>query len=420
LNQLTIDSDRLWGSLEDLGKIGAFASEHEGVQGVRRLALTDEDAAGRRLVMGWFRDAGLTVGVDQIGNVYADRPGQDNTLSPVRSGSHVDSVPSGGRFDGVLGVLGALECVRTLNDRGLTTERPLTIGYFTDEEGCRFGTDMLGSAVATGRIPLEQAWGLRDADGLSVRDELERIGFLGDEQVGQRKPHAFAECHVEQGPILQREGYDLGVVTGVQGISWQRVTITGTPAHAGTTPTSYRCDAGLVAAKINVRMREMCLSGEYGDNMLATMGVIRPEPGSINVIPGRVIATIDIRNPDDDMQEAAEKSLASYMQGLAESDRVTIEREQTARTAAVAFDEGVQTTIDSAADSFGLKHRRILAGAGHDAQEWSSVCPTAMVFVPGENDGISHNPLEYSTQARCTDGINVLLNTIVALSGGAS
>ncbi len=414
--QPTINSKRLQESLNELGRIGAFDSEHEGIMGVCRLALSDEDAAGRRLVMGWMHDAGLEVSVDQIGNVYATRSGRDNTLAPVMTGSHVDSVPTGGRFDGALGVLGALEVVRTLNDLNLTTQRPLTIAFFTDEEGCRFGTDMLGSAVATGRIALEDAWALQDAQGRSVRGELDRIGFLGDEPVGARKPHAFVECHVEQGPVLLHEGYDLGVVTGVQGISWQRLTITGAPAHAGTTPTSFRRDAGLAAAKINVRMREMCLSGDYGPDMRATMGVIRPQPGSVNVIPGGVVATVDLRNPDDDAMKRAEADLAAFMKDLAESDGVTIEAEQTARTPAVVFDRLVQDKIAAAAESFGLKYRRILAGAGHDAQEWSRLCPTAMVFVPGENDGISHNPLELSTPDQCERGVNVLLGTILSIA----
>ncbi len=416
LKRSTINSDRLWDALEELGRIGAFQSEHDEIMGVRRLALSDEDAAGRRLVIEWFRDAGLSIDIDQIGNAYATRPGIDNTLAPVMSGSHVDSVPSAGRFDGVLGVLGALEVIRSLNDHNITTHRPITIAFFTDEEGCRFATDMLGSAVATNRVPLEQAWSLRDADGRSVREELERIGFLGDEPVGLRKPHAFVECHVEQGPILQREGLDLGVVIGVQGISWQRLTITGASAHAGTTPLEYRRDAGLVAAKINAHMREMCTSGSFGELMLATMGVISPEPCSINVIPGRVIATVDLRNPDDTALESAERHLQAFLSELSASEGIEIESQLTARTPAVAFSPDVQSVIADTADSFGLRHRRILAGAGHDAQEWSRVCPTAMIFVPGENDGISHNPLEYSSPEQCANGINVLLNTILTLA----
>jgi N-carbamoyl-L-amino-acid hydrolase len=202
----------------------------------------------------------------------------------------------------------------------------------------------------------------------------------------------------------------------VQGISWQRLTITGAPAHAGTTPTDYRCDAGLTAAKINVRMREMCLSGRYGHDMRATMGVIRPEPGAINVIPGRLVATVDLRNPDDDAMTAAESDLRSFMEELAEADGVKIEAVQTASTPAVAFSEGVRSTIAGVADALKLRHLPILAGAGHDAQEWARVCPTAMIFVPGENDGISHNPLEFSTPQQCANGINVLLNTILALA----
>jgi beta-ureidopropionase / N-carbamoyl-L-amino-acid hydrolase len=414
--QPTINSQRLQDSLAQLGSVGAFDSEHEGIKGVRRLALSDEDATGRHLVIDWMRQADLEVSIDQIGNMYATRPGRDNSLAPVMSGSHVDTVPTGGRFDGTLGVLGALEVVRTLNDLERTTLRPLVVAVFTDEEGCRFGTDMLGSAVATGRIGLEAAWSLMDADGTCVRSELERIKFLGGESVGQRRPHAFVECHVEQGPVLRQEGFDLGVVTGVQGISWQRLTISGAPAHAGTTPTDFRRDAGLVAAKVNIRLREMCLSGNYGPDMRATMGVICPEPCSINVIPGRVVATVDLRNPDDEGMARAEVDLAAYMQQLTETDRVTIDAEQTARTPAVAFDQRIQSVIANAADSFELRHRRILAGAGHDAQEWSRICPTAMIFVPGENDGISHNPLELSTPKQCEDGINVLLRTILALS----
>jgi beta-ureidopropionase / N-carbamoyl-L-amino-acid hydrolase len=414
--QPTINSQRLQDSLAQLGCVGAFDSEHEGIKGVRRLALTDADATGRNLVIDWMRQADLEVSIDQIGNVYATRPGRDNSLAPVMSGSHVDSVPTGGRFDGALGVLGALEVIHTLNDLERTTLRPLVVAFFTDEEGCRFGTDMLGSAVATGRIGLEAAWSLMDADGASVCSELKRIGFLGGVPVGQRRPHAFVECHVEQGPVLRQEGFDLGVVTGVQGISWQRLTISGAPAHAGTTPTDFRRDAGLVAAKVNIRMREMCLSGKYGPDMRATMGVICPEPGSINVIPGRVIATVDLRNPDDEGMARAEADIAAYMQQLAETGRVTINTEQTARTPAVAFSQRIQCAIANAADSLELRYRSILAGAGHDAQEWSRICPTAMIFVPGENDGISHNPLEFSTPKQCEDGINVLLRTILALS----
>lgn len=408
-----VNRDRLMGSIDELGRIGAF--DAGGVMGVRRLALSDEDAQGRGLVLSWFEQAGLNVSIDRIGNAYADRPGADATLAPIMAGSHVDSVPTGGRFDGALGVLSAFEMVRTLNDKGLCTRHPLTIAFFTDEEGCRFGTDMLGSAVATGRIPLEHALSLRDADGLAVGDELARIGWAGSEDVGKRRPAAFVECHVEQGPVLAREGFDLGVVTGVQGISWRRFTFTGAAAHAGATPTDYRKDAGLAAARVNVRLREMCNSGTYGE-LRATMGVIRPEPGSVNVIPGRVIATVDLRNPDEASLEAAEAALDQYCAELGAESGVAIEWRQTARTPPVKFSEQVQQVIARVADDLELRHRRIVAGAGHDAQEWARVCPTAMIFVPGENDGISHNPRELSTPRQCGDAADALLNAVLRLA----
>lgn len=414
--RLKINTDRLMASLDELGAIGAYHDEEADVMGVRRLALTPEDGQGRRLVRRWFEEAGLIVSADAIGNTYADRMGLEPDLAPVMSGSHIDSVPTGGRFDGALGTLGALEVIRTLNDHDITTRRPLTIAFFTDEEGCRFGTDMLGSAVATGRIALERAYALTDESGKSVRGELEAIGFLGAEPVGQRRPHAFVECHVEQGPTLLHEGFDLGAVTGVQGISWRRLTITGASAHAGATPMSFRKDAGLAAARINCRIHAMCASGEFGEDMRATMGVIHPEPGMINVIPGRVVATVDLRNPDDGMMRKAEADLDAHLRRIAEETGVRIASVQTARTPAVAFDVSVLRTIEAAASVQGLTHRRILAGAGHDAQEWSSVCKTAMIFTPGLNDGISHNPRELSTSKQCADGINTLLSVILALS----
>jgi N-carbamoyl-L-amino-acid hydrolase len=411
----SINADRLYAALEELGRIGAYTDEPTGLVGVRRLALSDEDRAARERVVAWMRELDLDVSVDAIGNVYAARAGRDDTLAPVMFGSHVDSVPTGGRFDGALGVLGALEVVRTLAEQGVTTRRPLVVGVFTDEEGCRFGTDMLGSAVATGRITLEDACSLRDKNGLAVGDELERIGFRGDEPVGARRPHAFVECHVEQGPTLIREGYDVGVVTKVQSISWQEMRITGRAAHAGATPTAYRIDAGLAASRINVRLREMVDGGDYGE-LRATMGVMRPQPDMINVIPGAMHVTVDLRNPEDTGMEAAESALRAYVDELVERDGVGIETRQTARTKVVPFAESVQSVIAAAADGRGLRHRRLFAGAGHDAQEWAAVCPTAMVFVPGEHDGISHNPRELSTPKQCADGINVLLDTVLALA----
>lgn len=413
---LSINGKRLYASLAELGKVGAYTDERTKITGVNRLALTAADGAGRRLVVKWFRQAGLHVTIDKIGNVYGRRRGLEDKLAPVMLGSHIDSVPTAGRFDGCLGVLGALEIVRTLNDAKVLTRRPLVVGFFTDEEGCRFGTDMLGSAVATRRLPLETAYALADRDGLKVKDELRKIGFLGTEPVGRLKPHAYLECHIEQGPILRHKGLDVGVVMGVQAISWQELTIVGKSAHAGTTPMSFRRDAGLSAARLNVALREMTRSGRYGQEMRAAMGAIRPIPGMVNVVPGRVICSVDLRNPSDALMKKAEADFAKLCKKIAKLDGVIITSRRTAKTPHVPFDASVQALIAAQADRLGLSHEAILSGAGHDAQEWSRVCKTAMVFVPGEYDGISHNPREFSTLKQCADGVNVLLGAALALA----
>jgi N-carbamoyl-L-amino-acid hydrolase len=412
-----IDAERLYRSLHTLGRIGSYVDETTGLTGVNRLALTAADGEGRRQVVTWMRELGLEVTVDQIGNVYARRDGRENALPPVMIGSHIDSVPTAGIFDGCLGVLGGLEIVRALDECGLRTRRPLVVAFFTDEEGSRFGTDMLGSAVATGRIPIEQAYALRDRHGLAVRDELERIGFLGAAPVdGLRTTplHAYLECHIEQGPILRAHSRDIGVVTGVQAISWQELTITGKSAHAGTTPMSLRADAGVAAAKINVRLRALIASGRYGE-LRATMGAIVPHPGMVNIVPGRVVATVDLRNPSEEALRRAEADLVAYYAEVEREEHVRIEWRHTARTEPVAFDPKIQDRIAEAAGALGFGHERIVSGAGHDAQELARVCPTAMVFVPGEYDGISHNPREHSTAEQCARGVTVLLHVALEL-----
>ncbi|MCM2305361.1 MAG: hydantoinase/carbamoylase family amidase, partial [Elusimicrobia bacterium] len=305
---------------------------------------------------------------------------------------------------------------RTLNDAKAVTRRPLIVGFFTDEEGCRFGTDMLGSAVATRRLPLDTAYALQDRDGLKVKDELGKIGFLGTEPVGRLKPHAYLECHIEQGPILRHKGLDCGVVMGVQAISWQELTIIGKSCHAGTTPMSFRRDAGLAAARLNVALRDMTRSGRYGREMRAAMGAVRHVPGMVNVVPGRAIVSVDLRNPSDALMKKAEKDFAALCKKVAKRDGVTITSRRTAKTPHVPFDASVQALIAAQADRLGLSHEPILSGAGHDAQEWSRVCKTAMVFVPGEYDGISHNPREFSTLNQCRNGVNVLLGAALALA----
>jgi N-carbamoyl-L-amino-acid hydrolase len=412
---LSIDERRLYDALAALGKIGSYRDERSGLQGVNRLALTDADAEGRRHVVERMRALGLSVTIDRIGNVYGCREGTDPTLAPVVMGSHIDSVPTAGIFDGCLGVLGALEIIATLDDAGRKTRRPVIAAFFTDEEGARFGTDMLGSAVATGRLTLASAYALRDRAGKSVGEELERIGFIGPADEVLSPPYAYLETHIEQGPILRARGFDLGVVQGVQAISWHELTLLGKSAHAGTTPMELRADAGLAAARINVKLREMIASGRYGAGMRATMGAIAPHPGLVNIVPGRVIATVDLRNPGDDLMRAFETDLIAWYDQVAREEHVEISWRQTARTGFVPFSSKIQARVANAARERGLSAQEIISGAGHDAQEMARVCDAGMVFVPGEFDGISHNPRELSTSRQCADGVNVMLDVLLSL-----
>lgn len=410
-----VNRERLWANLMRLKDIGAYDDVSTGLRGVRRLALTDEDAEGRRLVMSWMREAGLSVRVDRVGNVYAERPGEDPSLPCVLMGSHIDTVATGGAFDGTLGVLGGIEVMRAFNEAGIRTRRPVEVGFFTEEEGVRFGTDMLGSAVTAGRLTLRYAHGLADSGGVTVRDELARTGFDGDSAEIRPVPHAYIECHIEQGPILATAGVDIGIVTGVQAISWQRLLIGGAAAHAGTTPIEARHDAGLAAAEVVVEIRRMCESGRFGQ-LRGTVGNLALRPSQTNVIPAEAALTVDLRNPDDDLMAAAEKHLADFADGLRRRHGVTVTWERMARTATVPFDPGIQDVIAATADALGLPFVRTMSGAGHDAQEIAATCPAAMVFVAGEHGGISHTPREYSRPGACGNGIDVLANAILALA----
>ncbi|MFG2578985.1 Zn-dependent hydrolase [Streptomyces malaysiensis] len=413
---ITVNGHRLWQSLMDLAEIGAYDDEPTGLRGVNRQALTDADAAGRRRVMAWMEQAGLTVRIDRMGNIYGRREGTDPTAAPVLTGSHIDSVATAGAFDGCLGVLGGIEVVRTLDERGVSTRRPIEIGVFTEEEGVRFGIDMLGSAVAAGRLSLEYAHALTDRDGRTLGGELARTGFHGPADVRLDPPHAYVECHIEQGPVLAESGVEVGVVTGVQGISWQEITIHGRAAHAGTTPTRLRADAGLAAARITVRLRSMVDSGAYGE-LRATVGHVAVHPDLTNIVPARAELTVDLRNPDDARMARAERDLAAYPRTLEDdSPGLTVAIRRMARTAYVPFDERVQKVIAQAADDHGLEHIALLSGAGHDAQEIAALCPTAMIFVRGEYDGISHNPREYSTPEVCAHGVDVLATALLRLA----
>ncbi|QOT19869.1 M20 family metallo-hydrolase [Paenarthrobacter sp. YJN-5] len=413
---LAINGERLWQSLTELAAIGAYNDAATGLVGINRQSLTDEDGEGRRLVIGWMEEAGLTVTVDQMGNIFGRREGIEPEAAPVMAGSHIDTVATAGAFDGCLGVLGALEVIRSLNDAGLTTRRPIVITAWTEEEGVRFGTDMLGSAVAAGRLTLDYAYNLADEAGLRFGDELDRIGFRGDRPVLLEAPHAYVEAHIEQGPVLQQRGLAVGVVTGVQAISWQKVTLLGRAAHAGTTPTELRVDAGLAAAQIIVHARAMVNSGKYGQ-LRATVGHIRTAPGLPSVVPDLAEITVDLRNPDDSLMAQAEADLAEFLAELPTSQPgLRVETKRMAKTTAVPFDNNIQDTIAGVATNLGFETIRLMSGAGHDAQEMAAITPTAMIFIRGQYDGISHNPREYSTPEDCTAGITVLGNTILELA----
>ncbi|MER7694485.1 M20 family metallo-hydrolase [Streptomyces sp. NPDC097610] len=414
--KITVNGDRLWQSLMDLAEIGAYDDERTGLRGVNRLALTDADAAGRRQVITWMEQACLTVRIDRMGNIYGRREGTDPNAAPVLTGSHIDSVATAGAFDGCLGVLGGIEVIRTLDERGITTRRPIEVGVFTEEEGVRFGTDMLGSAVAAGRLTLDYAHALTDRDGLTLGGELARTGLNGSTDVRLTPPHAYVECHIEQGPVLAEHNVEIGVVTGVQGISWQEITIHGRAAHAGTTPTHLRADAGLAAAQIIVQLRAMVDSGAY-EGLRATVGHLIVHPDLTNIVPARAELTVDLRNPDDAQMARAERALAALLDDLEGSQPgLSLTTRQMAKTAYVPFDTGVQKVIAQAADDHALDHISLLSGAGHDAQEIAALCPTAMIFVRGEYDGISHNPREYSTPQACAHGVDVLATTLLRLA----
>jgi len=408
LAALRIDGDRLLGRLTELARIG-----DTGDGGTNRLALTDADRAGRDLVVSWMRELGLDVRIDAIGNVVGTRAGRIDGPA-VMTGSHIDTVRTGGRYDGNLGVLTGLEVVETLATAGIVTDRPIEVAFFTNEEGSRFAPDMMGSLTYVGGLTVEEARDASDADGTSVGAELDRIGYAGPHPCPGPAPHAFVELHIEQGPVLEAEGFTIGAVTGVQGISWQELTITGQSNHAGTTPMSMRHDAGYAAAAIATFVREMVT--DIGGHQVGTVGVTTLYPNLVNVIAASATVTVDIRNTDEAILQDAERRLAEFIAALAEREGVTITgHRRLARFEPVAFDETVISAVERWAGRFDLPTRRLPAGAGHDAQMLARVCPAGMVFVPSHR-GISHNPAEHTDPADLTAGANVLLQVLLDLA----
>ena len=407
---LRIDTERLMSRLFALGEVGALPGG-----GVCRLALSDEDRRARDLVIHWMRDLGLRITIDHIGNVVAVRDGEAH-VSPVMTGSHIDTVATGGLYDGCLGVLAGLEVIATLNDAGIRTRRPLAVGFFTNEEGARFAPDMMGSGVHQGSMSLDEVLAVEGIDGATVGEALAQIGYVGETPVSSVSPHCFLELHVEQGPLLEEEGTTLGAVTGVQGISWTEHRIEGVSNHAGTTPMRLRHDAALVAASIATHARSV--AERMGGDQVATVGVMQVEPNLVNVVARHALLTVDLRNTAEMSLREAEADMDAYVAAIAEQEGVVVSSRKLARFTPVDFDPGMIDLVERTAISLGHSLRRMPSGAGHDAQMFAPNCPTAMIFVPSR-DGVSHNVREYTAPQDIGAGANVLLQALLAKSDEA-
>ncbi|MCY1395863.1 N-carbamoyl-L-amino-acid hydrolase [compost metagenome] len=407
---LKIDGARLWASLMDMAQVGATARG-----GSRRLALSEEDRAGRELFEGWCRDAGLSLHRDAVGNLFARRAGEDDSLDPVVMGSHLDTQPEGGRFDGVYGVLAGLEVLRSLNDRGIRTRRPLEVAVWTNEEGARFTPAMLGSAAFTGAMALDAALASRDAEGVSVGEALQALDWQGDLPLGRRLD-AYFEAHIEQGPILEDNGIDVGVVTGGQAIRWLDVRVGGQAAHAGTTPMPLRHDAMFGAAEM-IRALE-ALAQRFAPNGLVTVGQLEIAKSSRNTIAGLLDFTIDLRHHGDDVIAAMEQEARVLLADIAARRGLALEIGVHWVSPATPFDADCVGHVREAVQALGYSHQDIVSGAGHDAIHLARVCPTAMVFIPCVG-GLSHNEAEDVIPEQATQGADVLLNAVLARAGRA-
>ncbi len=385
-----------------------------GEQGSCRLALTDADRRGRDLVVTWMRDLGLRVDIDGIGNTVATWPA-DATAPAVVMGSHVDTVATGGRYDGAFGVLAGLEVMETALTAGVALDRPLAAAFFTNEEGSRFAPDMMGSLVFAGGLAVEDALGTVGVDGATVGDELLRIDYVGPAPCPATAPHAYLELHIEQGPVLEAAGTTIGAVTGVQGISWTELTLTGQSNHAGTTPMSMRHDAGWAAGAVATAVRDVVV--DLGPPTVGTVGRIELVPNLVNVVPARALVTIDLRHTEEAALAVAEGRVAEVCDRIGAAEGLTISRRPLARFAPVAFEPTMVGLVEEVAGRLGYSCMRLASGAGHDAQMLARVCPAGMVFVPSRG-GISHNPAEDTDDADLEAGANVLLHAVLELAGG--
>jgi N-carbamoyl-L-amino-acid hydrolase len=402
---IAVNEARLWETIMETAKIGATPKG-----GIKRLTLTDLD----RQVRDWFRAAceaaGCTVSVDDMGNMFARRPGRDNTLAPIAMGSHLDTQPTGGKFDGVIGVLSGLEVIRTLNDLQVETNAPIEVVNWTNEEGSRFAPAMLCSGVFAGAFDRAFADSREDRDGKTFGDELDRIGYRGTEKCGARKFAAHFELHIEQGPILEAEGKTIGIVTGVQGMRWFEVTVTGSESHAGSTPMPLRHDAMLAAARMIVAVSDV--ARRNGPAGVGTVGLVECRPNSRNVIPGSVFFSIDFRHPEDAVVAAMEDEMRAAVAEIAAASGVDAAVERVWDSPAVRFDDDCIDAVERAAAAQGYPARRIVSGPGHDSAYVARVAPTSMIFVPCEN-GLSHNELEKTERHEVTAGANVLLRAVL-------
>ena len=405
---LRINPERLWDSLMEMAKIGPGVAG-----GCNRQTLTDADGEGRHLFAGWCRAAGLTMGVDSMGNMFATRPGEDPDALPVYMGSHLDTQPTGGKYDGVLGVLGAKKKVRTMNDMGLRTRRPIVVTNWTNEEGARFAPAMLASGVFAGIHTEDYAKGRRDLDGKVFGEELARIGWVGEEKVGARKMHAMLELHIEQGPILEAEGKTIGVVTHGQGLWWLEITLTGKEAHTGSTPMKMRVNAGLGMARITERVHQIAMS--HQPDAVGAVGQVKVSPNSRNVIPGKVVFTVDIRSPEQAKLDAMKAEVIRAAHAVAAELGLGCSIEEVGHFDPVTFDPGLVKVVRGAAERLGHSHMDIVSGAGHDACWINRVAPTVMVMCPCV-DGLSHNEAEEISPEWAAAGTDVLLHACLEVA----
>lgn len=409
IETLRINGDRLWASLMELAQIGATPKG-----GVCRLTLTDLDKQGRDLVTRWAREAGMTVTIDKIGNGFMRRPGRNNNLPPIMTGSHIDTQPTGGKFDGNYGVLAGIEVVRTLNDHGIETEAPIEVAFWTNEEGSRFVPVMMGSGVFAKAFTLEHAYAATDTEGKTVKGELERIGYIGDQEPGDHPIGAYFETHIEQGPVLEDNDKTIGVVSGVLGIRWFDCTVTGMEAHAGPTPMALRKDAMLAATRI---MQDVVAAAHrHPPHGRGTVGMVQVFPNSRNVIPGRVKFSIDLRNSTDALVDAMAAEVKAFADHVAQEHGVQVHIEMVSSYPAQLFQPECVEAVGRAAAKLGYSHMPAVSGAGHDAVYMAKLAPSGMIFIPCK-DGISHNEIEDAKPEHIEAGCNVLLHAMLERAG---